>query len=219
MTQRHPRADGERRLEATGQGELEGRIARAPSGAGRAWSAPPRRCADGVRGASLVELLVVLLLLSVMVLVAAQLVTQSVRLLGATAAAVHNPVAVVVTERLRRDVQEARGVAAQAPEWIEDPLELRLAAGRRLRWSVVDGDLVRTTLAPGGAVLDSRIVLRGVVSWWWRTTSPGVVDVSYGYLLARAPETPGSGMPGSERLRRVENLRFAVRGGGGGSGW
>jgi prepilin-type N-terminal cleavage/methylation domain-containing protein len=59
------------------------------------------------RGTSLVELLVVLALLSVMVLVAAQLVVHSMQLLGATGRAVGNPLVVHVTSRLRHDVQEA----------------------------------------------------------------------------------------------------------------
>ena len=76
------------------------------------------------RGTSLVELLVVLALLSMMILAAAQLVIHSIQLLGATGRSVRNPILVHVTNRLRNDVQEAAGVAAVEDIWTEDPLQL-----------------------------------------------------------------------------------------------
>jgi hypothetical protein len=177
------------------------------------------------RGATLVELLVVLLLLSVMVLVGAQLVTHAVRVLGSTAQSVRNPITVVATERLRRDVQEAGIVEEPSAVWTRSPLELRPRSGGVLRWSVVDGDLVRTTLGRTGSLLDSRVVLRGVTRWQWRSPSPGIVDVAYGRLLAPPPEQlapTGSGgsrdRPG-EAGQHTEFLRFAVRGSGGGLWW
>jgi hypothetical protein len=177
------------------------------------------------RGATLVELLVVLLLLSVMVLVGAQLVTHAVRVLGATAQSVRNPITVVVTERLRRDVQEAGIVEQPSAEWTQGSLELRPLSGGMLRWSVADGDLVRATLGPTGSLLDSRVVLRDVTRWQWRSPSPGVVDIRYGQLTAPPPEQlapTGSGgsrnRPG-EAGQHLESLRFALRGGGGGPGW
>jgi prepilin-type N-terminal cleavage/methylation domain-containing protein len=52
-------------------------------------------------GTTLVELLIVLALLSVVVLVAAELVTHSLRLVGAVGRSVRNPLTVQVNERLR----------------------------------------------------------------------------------------------------------------------
>ena len=184
-----------------------------------------RTPAASVRGATLVELLVVLLLLSVMVLVAAQLVTHAVRLLGATAQSVRNPIAVVVTERLRRDAQEAGVVEELSAVWTSRPLELRTRSGGVVRWSVADGNLVRAALGPTGSLLDSRVVLRGVTRWQWRSPSSGVVDVAYGHLAAPPPEqlAPPGSSDGRDRLgeagQHIEFLRFAIRGGGGGLRW
>ena len=139
------------------------------------------------RGTSLVELLVVLALLSIMVLAAAQLVIHSIQLLGATGRSVRNPILVHVTNRLRNDVQEAAGVTAGEKIWTEDPLELATRAGGLVRIGVENGNLVRRTLAPGGGAVEERVLLRGVQSWWWRSPAPDDIDLNIGYLVN--PET------------------------------
>ena len=169
------------------------------------------------RGTTLVELLIVLALLSLVVLVAADLVTHSLRLVGAVGRSVRNPLTVQVNERLRRDVQEAARLLTADAMWNDGPLELRSRSGGLVKLSVVGGDLVRRTVGPGGA--DERVLLRGVTSWWWRTPASGVVDINYGLLVAAPPERHAALEVGSERERRIENLRFAVRGAGGGLWW
>jgi hypothetical protein len=86
-----------------------------------------------------------------------------------------------------------------------------------VRLSVVGGELVRRTVGQGG--VDERVLLRGVTSWWWRSPAPGVVDINYGILVAPPPERHAALEVGAERTRRIENLRFAVRGAGGGLWW
>lgn len=158
-----------------------------------------------------------LALLSLVVLVAAELVTHSIRLLGATGRAVRNPLTVQVNERLRRDVQEAAGVLTVEDVWSSGPLELRALNGDLIRYSVVGGELLRRTVNPGG--VDERVLVRGVTSWWWRSPAPGVVDLNYGILVGPPPERHAAVEPGFRRERRIENLRFAVRGAGGGRRW
>jgi len=167
----------------------------------------------------LVELLVVLALLSIMVLVAANLVIHSVQLLGAVGRSVQNPLLVHVTNRLRNDVQEAAGVMNPDTIWSEDPLVLVTRSGGFLRVGVEDGNLVRWTVAPGSGTAEERVLLRGVTSWWWRSPAPGVVDLNIGYLVNPSPERRVSRDPGYGLERRKENLRFAIRGSGGGRRW
>jgi len=173
----------------------------------------------GARGTTLVELLVVLALLSIMVLVATNLVVHSVRLLGATGRSVRNPILVHVTNRLRNDVQEAAGVGNPDVLWSEDQLLLVTRTGGMVRIGVEDGNLVRWTVAPVSGAVEERVLQRGITSWWWRSPAAGVVDLNIGYLVNPSPERQVSRNPGYGRERRKENLRFAIRGGGGGRQW
>ena len=175
--------------------------------------------AESSRGTTLVELLVVLALLSIMVLVAADLVVHSVRLLGAVGRSVQNPILVHVVNRLRNDVQEAAAVANPDTIWSEDALVLVTRSGGFVRVGVEDGNLVRWTVAPGSGAVEERVLLRGVTSWWWRSPVTGVVDLNIGYLVNPSPERRVSRDPGYGRERRKENLRFAIRGSGGGRRW
>jgi prepilin-type N-terminal cleavage/methylation domain-containing protein len=170
-------------------------------------------------GTTLVELLVVVALLGIMVLAGAQLITHSIGLLGATGRAVRNPVMVHVNERIRRDVQEAAGLVSVELIWSEDPLVIRTRTGSIVRYSVVDASLVREVFSPAGESVDQRVLLRGVTSWWWRSTTPSVVDINIGHLVHPPPEHISSRVVGYKQERRIENLRFATRGGWGGSRW
>ena len=172
-----------------------------------------------VRGTSLVELLVVLALLSMMMIAAAQLVIHSIKLLGATGRSVRNPIVVHVTNRLRNDVQEAAGVMALEDMWTEHPLVLTTRSGGLVSIGVENSNLIRQTVAPGSGDVEERVLLRGVVSWWWRSPLPGVVDLNIGYLVNPETERRSAREVGFVRERRQENLRFAIRGGGGGSRW
>jgi prepilin-type N-terminal cleavage/methylation domain-containing protein len=171
------------------------------------------------QGTTLVELLVVLALVSIMIVAAAQLITHSVGLLGAAGRAVRNPIMVQVNERIRRDVQEGAGLTTVETTWTEDPLEIRTHDAKVIRYSVVDGNLVRTVIDGGGVSVEDRVLLRGVTSWWWRSTAPSVVDINIGHLVHPPPESISSRMVGYGQERRIDNLRFANRGGWGRAQW
>ena len=171
------------------------------------------------RGTSLAELLVVLALIGIMVVAAAQIITHSIRLLGATGRALSNPMMVHVNERIRRDIQEAAGLMAVEMVWSRDPLDIRTRSGGIVVYSVVNGNLVREVFSGAGEATDERVVLRGVTSWWWRSTAPSVVDVNIGHLVYLPPEYHASRKVGYETERQIENLRFAARGGWGGAQW
>jgi hypothetical protein len=167
----------------------------------------------------LIELLVVLALLSTMILVAADLVVHSMRLLDATGRAVRNPLVVHVTSRLRHDVQEAAGVLVEAWSWSEDPLVLLHHDGSQITVAFEGGNLVRSKIGGVGEPAEQRVILRGVTSWWWRSPVPGVVDINITYLVNPEPERRVARESGYVLERRKENLRFAIRGGGGGKTW
>lgn len=171
------------------------------------------------RGTSLAELLVVLALIGLMVLVAADLVVHSVGLLGATGRSVRNPLVVHLTARLRQDVERAAGIKTVAPVWSEGPLELWTQEGEIVRYSLSDGRLVRQAWKPPNPLPDERVILRGATAWWWQSPVVGVVDIRLGYLVNPEPEKHASRAVGWGRVRREERLRFAVRTAGGGRKW
>jgi len=189
-------------------------------GFGIGWASSGQdRQTSGSRGTSLVELLVVLALLSVMVLVAAQLVVHSMQLLDATGRAVRNPLVVHVTSRLRHDVQEAAALQNTEWSWTEDPLVLINHDGSQVRVELEAGNLVREKTGGIGEPDGRRVILSGVTGWWWRCPVAGVVDLNITYLVNPAPERHVSRDPGYGLERRKENLRFAIRGSGGGVQW
>lgn len=164
--------------------------------------------------------MIVLALIGVMALLAADLVTHSLTLLGAVGRSVRNPLVAHVIARLRTDIEDAAGVRSAAFAWSNRALELREQDGSVLRFELEDDRLVRRTEDGGGVAGEAQVLLRGVTAWWWRSPVPGVVDLRIAYLVH--PETErqlSSGTVGAARVRRTEHLRFALRGGRGGWGW
>ena len=91
-----------------------------------------------------------LTLVSIMMVAGAQLITHSVRLLGPPGPPVLDPVMVHVDERIRRDVQEAAELTTVESIWSEESLEIRTRTDSIVRYSVVDGSLVREELSAAG---------------------------------------------------------------------
>ncbi len=171
------------------------------------------------RGTTLVELLVVLALLAAMVLLASELVVQSMRLLGTVGRSMRNPLVVHVTGRIRNDVQGALAVVKPVEEWEDGPLVLRTRDNRLLELDAAGGILVRRTTTLDELVIEERVLLRGVTAWWWRCPEKAVVDLRIAYLVNPGSEralTPAVGYGGE---RQTERLRFALRGAGGGARW
>lgn len=180
----------------------------------------PIRCRRGQRGTSLVELMVVLALLAAMVLVASELVAQSLRLQGAVGRSIRNPLLAHVTGRLRVDIQGSLGVLDEDTIWRDDPLVLRTRDHRLLHYLEADGALVRRTTDLDERLIEERTLMRGLTAWWWRSPVEGVVDLRFGYLVNPFSEHAVARAVGSARERRTESLRFAVRGSWeGGPGW
>jgi prepilin-type N-terminal cleavage/methylation domain-containing protein len=171
------------------------------------------------RGTTLVELLVVLALVSVMVLVAAQLVIHSVQLQGAVGMSIKNPLTSHVTGRLRNDIQGSMLVVEERDIWEDGPLVLKTRNSRLVSFRKVDDTLVRKTSMLDETVLEERVLMRGLTSWWWRCPVPGTVDLRYAYLINAGSESANARRAGYAGERRTEQLRFAIRGWGAEAGW
>jgi len=171
------------------------------------------------RGATLVELLVALALLSTVAVVTAQLVIQSTRLMDTAARASRNPDLVLAMEWLRRDLYEARAVPGPGEVWRGEPLVVTAQHGGWIAYAVVEGRLLRTDGTPGSTPTETRALLSGVTGWRWRYDDGAAVRIE---LKTYANPHAHQNLAGnrSHRLERVtENLTFALRGRPGGAAW
>lgn len=171
------------------------------------------------RGATLIELLVALALLSSIAVLSAQLVIQSTKLIDTTARASRNPDLVLATQWLRRDLYEATSVMGEDLGWTDGPLVLVTQNGGWVAVSTLEGRLVRTNAPPGSLIPDSRVLLQGVVGWRWRVQDDGAVQIA---LEAYANPHAHRNLTGaaSYRLeRRTERLTMALRGRPGRAAW
>jgi hypothetical protein len=154
-----------------------------------------------------------------MVLVAAQLVTHSIQLQGAVGMSIKNPLLAHVTGRLRNDIQGAMAVVEDHDTWQDGPLVLKTRDSRLVRFLKVDDTLVRRTSMLDETVLEERVLMRGLTSWWWRCPVQGTVDLRYAYLVNAGSESADARRVGYAGERRTEQLRFAIRGWGAEAGW
>lgn len=171
------------------------------------------------RGATLVELLVALALLSSVAVLSAQLVIQSTKLIDTTARASRNPDLIIATEWIRRDVYEAVSVVGEDLGWTEGPLVLVLQSGGWVAVSPFEGRLIRSNQPPGGLSPDSRVLLRGIVGWRWRVTDGGAVQIALEAYANPHAHQNLTGARSFELERRTERLTLALRGRPGRTAW
>lgn len=170
------------------------------------------------RGASLIELLVALALLSGIAVLTGQMVVQSTRLMDTAARASKNPDLVIATEWVRRDLYEAAAVMGAGTGWNDGPLVMATQYGGWTAFGAVEGELLRTNALPGGLPADNRVVLNGVAGWRWRSED-GVVEIE---LKAFANPQAHENLTGAANYRlerRTERLILALRGRLGGAAW
>ncbi len=169
-------------------------------------------------GATLIELLVAMVLLSTIAVLSAQLVIQSTKLMGTVARASRNPDLVLASEWIRRDIYGAVMMVGADLGWTDGPLVIVTQGGGWVAVAPVEGQLVRTN-APPGSPPDNRIILRGVVGWRWRLIDGSTVEIE---LQAYANPDAHRNLTGSRdhRLeRQTERLTMALRGKPGGGAW
>ncbi|MBZ0110999.1 MAG: prepilin-type N-terminal cleavage/methylation domain-containing protein [Thermoanaerobaculia bacterium] len=164
-------------------------------------------------GFALIEMMISIFLFLVLLLIAADLLLESSRILHHSSRRATNPMPEFAAETLRQDLRGATGVHGSTGLWSPDPLRLGLASGETIVWSVDDFQrLVRS----------ERPYLAAVDSWRWRQLSPRLVEVEVRfsapggetYLRHAASPRPRNARPTSEVIRLVVALR-----GAGGSGW
>lgn len=168
------------------------------------------------RGHTVPELLVALALTSVVVLAAAQLVGEAVRLVDRTGRAMRSPTLTLAMATIRRDVQDAAGAAGPAKSgWSEGDLELIYWDGGRVRLSMEGDAVVREGIDGLGRRSRRRVLARGITSWWWRSRNPWTVDVRMTAMV-----TPDA-KPGERAaiVRHTETRRFVMRGSPEGRAW
>lgn len=166
-------------------------------------------------GYTVVELVVALALSSVVVIAAAELIEQAMRLFRDAGLAARNPSLTVALAGVRRDIQDSAGVVPGMVGWSDGPLDLVGWDGRRLRLAR-DGDaLIRTAFDVSGSPSSRRVVGRGLTAWWWRQSGGSAIDVRLTVLVAPDPA------PGRRAVveRRTEVRRFAMRGAPDGRRW
>lgn len=174
---------------------------------------------SSARGATLIELLVALALLSSIAVLSAQLVIQSTKLIDTVARATHNPDLVIATEWIRRDIYEAVSVVGEDLGWTDGPLVFTLQNGGWVAFSSFEGRLIRTAKPPGSLLPDNRVLLRGIVGWRWRANEGGSVEIA---LEAYANPYAHRNLTGARSFqleRRAERLTLALRGQPGGTVW
>jgi len=166
------------------------------------------------RGFSLVELVVVTLLMSLAVMLAAEMVVQSIRLVEGTGKSLRDPAFVGASMRLRRDVHQAAAILGDAPVWSTWPLELRLNGGGAVRVEATGGELVRTELDATSKEISRTVLVRGVRRWRWRKSAPMLVEFEVTLSMHRDPWYSLHRSNPSADQERTETLTLAVRGGG-----
>lgn len=128
------------------------------------------------RGATLLELVVGLALVSVALLISADLIVASARLERGATSQLRNPSVALAGIWLRRDVDNARGLSSSAGTWSVLPFRLVLQDGTEVTYDLSGNTLVRQALTPGASDPTEQHLLRGVVSWRWRVRAARVAD-------------------------------------------
>lgn len=171
------------------------------------------------RGATLVELLVALALLSSIAVLSAQLVIQATKLMDTAARASRNPDLVIATEWMRRDLYEAVSVSGDLRTWNDFPMAVMAQHGGWVAYGPSRGDLVRTDMPPGGLPHETRVLLNGVVAWRWRVLENSTLEIEIKSYANPHAHRNLAGRMDHRQERQSERLVFALRGRVMGGGW
>ncbi len=169
------------------------------------------------RGATVVELLVSLALISVVFVAAGPLILQSIKLFDATGRSLTDPSASLVGSWLRRDIHSAASLHSWSDEWGNETLVLLSHDKEIITYEVDDSSLIRRRLDLAGELIDRRVILRNITYWRWRALQgfvdvqivlPGHVDPTRAALIRDRQRATAS-------TQKIENFSFSLRGRGG----
>ena len=172
------------------------------------------------RGATLLELVVALALVSIALLISGDLILASARLERRATSELLNPDATLAGVWLRRDVDNARALSSSAGVWSVLPFRIAMQDGATVEYNLDDGTLVRRELSASTPASAEQQLLHGVVSWRWRVRAGRVVDFEVRLanrdFNAPEPETARATPP---LPTRTETLTVGRRGLAGGRTW
>jgi len=172
-------------------------------------------------GFTLVELLISLLVMSLALALAAQVMMEGAQMLTEAAAEQADAPMPLVAARLRGDIRAAAGF--EVIEGLEGPaLLLEGHPAGLVVYQKVGDELRRTVLDEAGKVRGEAPALQGVTSWSCSPITPGLVAVSLSHRRSAIrrgvlPMLPGNRGPRTEE--RSETFLVAPRGTGLGSAW
>jgi Flp pilus assembly pilin Flp len=133
---------------------------------------------DRRRGATVIELLVVLALVSVIMIVAAGLIGAVGRVWNRSARDGFEGDATRAVAQLHRDALGTRTVVAVVGPWSGDELRLSQYDGSTITWRMSGTTLERVVRSYQGDLIRRQDIARPVVAWRWRLVAPGVLDAS-----------------------------------------
>lgn len=175
------------------------------------------------QGFSLLELMIVLVLLMVGLMIAADLLMETSQLFAETAGeALDTPVPLVIA-RIRGDIQGGIGVGTVLREdGTLDKVQIQ-GIGEQIVYEKNGDALYRTVLADAAPPQGAQVLWRGVGDWSCRVV-PGtaLVELSVTYSRRATPRSPLPGMPvdrGAISQQLTQTMFFLPRGGGLGDTW
>ena len=169
------------------------------------------------RGATVVELLVSLALISVVFVAAGPLIIQSIKLFDATSRSLTDPSASLVGAWLRRDIHSAASLHSWSDDWGEETLVLRSHDGEIITYEVDESALIRRRFKLSGELIDRRVILRNITFWRWRALQ-GFIDIQI-VLPGHIAPTHAALIRDRKRItlitQETERFCFSLRGTGG----
>lgn len=143
------------------------------------------------RGATLIEMLISLALISILIMAAGPLIIQSARVFATTGRALTDPETTTVSGWFRRDIHNAVSVAAVTGEWSTLGLGLRQQDDEVVVYEAIGDTLIRRRFDLAGELLDRRVLTRGLERWRWRAYR-GLIEVEIEFLDHLDPATAAS---------------------------
>ena len=172
------------------------------------------------RGATLIELMVSLALISVALLAASSLIVQSIKVFDSLGRSMSDPDAVIARSLMRKDVHSARSIDRGTGSWSADELVLATGEGGSVIYEQHGDRLLRRVIARDGSETDARTLVHSLVGWRWRVAASRVIEVEL-VLPSHLDPAIAALITDSKRRAEVslrrETLVLALRRGGGSS--
>lgn len=164
------------------------------------------------RGFTLIELAVSLFVVSLVLLLAMQLLNEVQLSFVEWQRTIPDPRPQLAVQLLRSDIQRSKRILSLRSA---NTLSLELPDGSRIEYEREFDRLYRSVTDPGGEELGRRAIAGGIRLWSWRPISPALVELEIAYH--RRSDPGGRRLGGLGRLRKagrideILRMRFALR--------